>query len=167
MLRPLQLADSSVLVDWEADAVFCAHAGWKPNRLPALADAWWREQILHPDPMLIRLLAVVDGSPVGYADLYGDDLEERELGYLIAPSARWGQGLGSATARTALDHGFRVLGLRRVWAEAVEANEASVRVLRRLGMRPMGDGDVESFLGQPSRYLRFELFQEEWALAST
>lgn len=160
-LRPLKMTDARVLVSWEGDPVFCAHAGWKPDRPHAVALAWWREQIASPNPLLTRLLAVVDGSPVGYADLHGDGPEARELGYVVAPSSRWGQGLGTAIARAGLDHGFRVLGLRRVWAEAVEANEASVRVLRRLGMRSTGDGDAETFLGAPSRYKRFELLRED------
>ncbi|WP_227497099.1 GNAT family N-acetyltransferase [Planctomonas psychrotolerans] len=161
-LRPLRESDVPVLVGWEADEVFCAHARWRPHRPYAEATAWWRDRIVSPDPFLLRLLAVSNGVPVGYADLHGDEPDARELGYLIAPSARWGEGLGTATARAALARAFGDMRLHRVWAEAVEANAASVQVLRRLGMRETGVGNEESFLGQPSRYVRFELLREEW-----
>lgn len=124
---------------------------------------WWRDQIAQPDPKLIRLLALCNEQPVGYVDLYGDDIDARQLGYLIAPASRWSQGLGTAAARAGLLHGFESLGLRRIWAEAVEANTASVRVLQRLGMDETGPGEAEEFLGQASRYVQFEMLRSRWA----
>lgn len=120
-----------------------------------------------PDPKLIRLLALCHEQAVGYVDLYGDDIDARELGYLIAPASRWGQGLGIAAARAGLQHGFEALGLRRIWAEAIEANTASVRVLQRLGMDETGPGEAEEFLGQASRYVQFEMLRSRWAAGLT
>lgn len=161
-LRPLIEADAPTLAAWAVDPVFCAHAGWRPRDAPGDAVPWWREAIQHPDPALIRLLALSDNQPVGYVDLHGDDANERELGFAIGPSANWRQGFGAAAARVGLEHGFGVLGLSRIWAEAVEANVGSVRILRSLGMRETGSGAAEVFLGTPSRYLQFELSRAEW-----
>ncbi|MCO1338786.1 hypothetical protein BJH93_07775 [Kocuria polaris] len=60
-------------------------------------------------------------------------------------------------------YGFETLGLRRIWAEAVEANIGSVRILQGLGMRHTGPGDEETFLGAPSTYARFDLSRDDWA----
>ena len=79
-----------------------------------------------------------------------------------ARPTRWRHGLGTDAAYAGLAHGFTVLGLSRIWAEAVEANVSSVRVLRRVGMREIGPGDAESFLGTPSRLLRFDLSRADW-----
>lgn len=161
-LRPLIAADASTLASWATDPVFCAHAGWRLRDSPVDALYWWENAIVHPDPTLVRLLAVSDDNPVGYVDLHGEELARRELGYLIGPSARWGQGLGTAAARSALEFGFIELGLESIWAEAVEANPGSVRVLHRLGMRPAGVGTSAEFLGTRSRYLIFELSRDDW-----
>ncbi|MGI3785493.1 MAG: GNAT family N-acetyltransferase [Janthinobacterium lividum] len=162
LLRPLAAGDAETLASWEADEVFCAHAGWAPHASEQVAIAWWQNQITVPDPRLLRLLALHDESAVGYIDLYGGESHVRELGYVIAPAREWGRGLGTAAARAGLAYGFHTLGLRRVWAEAVEANTASVRVLHRLGMRQIGVGEAEDFLGRTSRYMQFEMLRNEW-----
>ncbi len=141
---------------------FRAHAGWREGAAHSETLDWWRHAIAHPDPKLHRLLALSDGDAVGYVDLYGDEEGVRELGYLIGPSNRWGLGLGTAAAHAGLHVGFEQLHLDCIWAEAVEANEASVRVLRRIGMRESGVGAEERFLDRPSRYLTFELLRSDW-----
>ncbi|MBB5641133.1 GNAT family N-acetyltransferase [Cryobacterium roopkundense] len=161
-LRKLTPSDADTLAEWQTDALFCAHAGWHVRESPHQAVEWWREQVSHPDPHLIRLLALEAQDPVGFIDLHGSGLAERELGYLVAPSTSWGRGLGTAAARAGIAFGFDGLGLSRIWAEAVEANVASVKVLRRLGMRETGLGSAEDFLGQASRYVQFEISAVEW-----
>lgn len=155
-------ADADTLASWATDPVFCAHAGWRLRESPVDAREWWRESIARSDPELVRLLVLSDDDPVGYVDLHGDEPGRRELGYLIGPSARWGQGLGTAAAFGALEFGFAELGLESIWAEAIEANVASVRVLRRLAMHPLGVGTSAEFLGVRSRFLTFEITAHDW-----
>lgn len=157
MLRPLQTTDATTLASWAGDETFCAHAGWSPNRTRQEMISRLEQLIAQPDPKLLRFLALDRAEAVGYVDLYGEGDTDRELGYVIGPSNRWGHGLRTAAARAGLAHGFTVLGLQRIWAEAVEANLASVQVLRRIGMTETGIGEVEDFLGRPSRYLQFEI----------
>ena len=161
-LRELTTADAETLAGWQTDALFCAHAGWKRRESQQQSVEWWRNQISHPDPHLIRLLALDTQHPVGYVDLHGSGQVERELGYLVGPSASWGHGLGTAAARAGVAFGFEGLGLTRIWAEAIEANAASVKVLRRLGMREIGFGHEEDFLGQTSRYVQYEIMAADW-----
>ena len=161
-LRELTQADAETLAGWQTDALFCAHAGWQARESLQEAVGWWHGQISHPDPHLIRLLVLDAQNPVGYVDLHGSGQVERELGYLIGPSTSWGRGLGTAAARAGVAFGFNGLGLSRIWAEAVEANTASVKVLRRLGMREIGLGSEEDFLGQTSHYVQFEILATEW-----
>ncbi|MBG6059145.1 RimJ/RimL family protein N-acetyltransferase [Cryobacterium sp. MP_M3] len=161
-LRELTQADAEALAGWQTDALFCAHAGWQARGSQQQAVGWWRDQISHPDPHLIRLLALDAQYPVGYVDLHGSGQVERELGYVVGPSTSWGRGLGTAAARAGVSFGFDGLGLSRIWAEAVEANTASVKVLRRLGMREIGLGSKEDFLGHTSHYVQFEILATEW-----
>ncbi|MDX6283038.1 MAG: hypothetical protein QOH03_4109, partial [Kribbellaceae bacterium] len=94
---------------------------------------------------------------VGYVDLAGGEVGWRELGYVVGPSARWGRGLGGVVARLGVEYGFGVLGLAEIRAEALDANVASVRILRSLGMTEVGRGEDDSFLGEPSFYRRFRI----------
>jgi [ribosomal protein S5]-alanine N-acetyltransferase len=60
----------------------------------------------------------------------GDDVE---IGWRLARGC-WGQGLATEAARAALQHGFKVLGFRRVIALVQSPNLASQRVCEKLGM---------------------------------
>lgn len=162
VLRPLSREDVQELASWAADQRFCAHADWSVNLSEERATRWWQDQVTSAPKDLIRLAAVSEQRVVGYVDLHGDDPAERELGFVIGPSARWGQGLGFAAAQAGLEYGFSVLGLHRIWAEALEANVASIRVLQRLGMDSIGPRESAPFLGQPSRYRGFQLLHSQW-----
>lgn len=154
--------DAATYASWAVDPVFCAHAEWRVRDRPGDAVPWWQSLIAEPPPLLLRLAAVHEGIVVGYVDLHGEGAATRELGYLIGPAVRWGRGLGTAAAAAGLAYGFDALGLARIWAEAVEANNGSVRVLEKLGMRETGPGDPAPHLGEPSRFLRFEISRDEY-----
>jgi RimJ/RimL family protein N-acetyltransferase len=63
---------------------------------------------------------------------------EIELAYELA-SQWWGQGLATEAARECLRYAFEQVGLGRVVAGADPSNFASLRVLERLGMKPIGE----------------------------
>ena len=60
-----------------------------------------------------------------------------ELGYALG-SAHWGKGYAFEALRAALDHGFREVDLNRVEADIDPRNEASGRLLEKLGFRKEG-----------------------------
>lgn len=156
-LRPLELADVATFVSWGRDRRFCEHAGWTVDLPVAELEAHWLALIERPKSGHLRLAAVAGDEVVGYVDLAGAEPDRRELGYVVGPSARWGRGLGGVLARLGIEYGFDVLGLREIWAEAVDANRASVRILASLGMTEVGRGADESFLGVASYYRRFAI----------
>lgn len=162
-LRSLVAADAVVFAAWGTDRVFCAHAEWSPDTALADRSKWWADIIAQPPPGLLRLAACVSGEVVGYVDLHGSEPDRRELGYLIGGRDRWNHGLGTLVARAGLAYGFEVLGLQTIWAEAIDANAASMAILRRLGMRETGLGAETEFLDVRSRYRQFELSEAEFA----
>ena len=151
-LRPMDVSDAGTFADWGSDPVFLAHAGWSDRATVEELTAWWTAFIAAPDPQLVRLSAVSGDDVVGYVDLHGDEQSTRELGFVIGPSSRWGRGLGTMAASAGLEYGFDVLKLSSVWAEAVDANVGSLRVLERIGMTRTGAGDDDMFLGS-SRFV--------------
>ena len=69
------------------------------------------------------------------------ETKDIELLYALAP-AYWGQRLASEAARAALRYGFRIQLFRRVNARTDKPNQASVRLLERLGMKLDGEMSV-------------------------
>ena len=64
------------------------------------------------------------------------DPPQLQLLYGLRPQF-WGQGLATEAAAAACNHGFGPVGLDRIVAATDADNEASARVLLRLGMRPV------------------------------
>lgn len=165
-LRPLIASDAETVAAWSLDATFVARAEWTPGLPLADHEKFWRTIIADPpERELLRLGVVHGGALVGYVDLYGLDPAERELGYVIGPSTRWGQGLGEAAARAGLEHAFERLGLASVWAEAIPLNVPSVRILERIGMRYTGTGDEAQFLGATAHYAQYRIAAGDYRAA--
>jgi len=76
------------------------------------------------------------GALVGSVSLSWNDSEHRqgELGYIFHP-AHAGHGYATEASREMLRVGFEQLGLHRIVGRLDARNEASARVLERLGMR--------------------------------
>jgi RimJ/RimL family protein N-acetyltransferase len=78
-------------------------------------------------------------EPVGLCGLVRrDSLPGPDLGFAFFPSA-WGRGWAAESAAAVLDHARYGLAIRRVLAITDPANAASIRVLRRVGMRKAGN----------------------------
>lgn len=88
-----------------------------------------------------------------------DEHGEVEIGWHLHPDS-WGFGYASEAARAVLAHGFAA-GLPEVIAVAHPTNDASIAVMRRIGMTDRGI--VEKWYEGPSRC--FSVTAAEWAQA--
>lgn len=70
---------------------------------------------------------------VGWFALYDRGDGTGELGYRLR-RAMWGSGYASEGARKLVDFGFACLALERIIADAMAVNQASRRVMERVGM---------------------------------
>jgi [ribosomal protein S5]-alanine N-acetyltransferase len=79
------------------------------------------------------------GEAIGTVGLLRVNHEHRrgELGYDLA-RRWWGKGLATEAAAAVVAWGFAVMGLHRIEAGALVGNDASVRVLEKLGFREEG-----------------------------
>lgn len=77
-----------------------------------------------------------DGRVIGDLTLWVRSAEwgQAEIGYVFSPGAA-GQGFATEAARALVDVAFGPLAAHRVYARADARNEASTRLLERLGMR--------------------------------
>lgn len=79
-----------------------------------------------------------------------------ELFFGLAPS-HWHRGIATECARRLIDHAFEALGHDRIEASTDDGNEASVRVLERIGMR---FDRRETMAGRDTIFYRIE--QADW-----
>ena len=110
---------------------------------PVLAYPDWEQ------PGIGRWAAVhrATGAVIGFAGLkYLPELGVVDLGYRFLP-AFWGRGLATEASRACLAYGFETLGLERVIGLTDPENQASMRVLEKVGMLP--EGALE-YHGQPA-----------------
>jgi [ribosomal protein S5]-alanine N-acetyltransferase len=90
-----------------------------------------------------------DETLIGETGFYGppDGSGTVEVGYSIVPAYR-GRGFASEATRALIEHALARPEIRRITAECLDDNTASLRVLEKLGMRRVGSA---------SATLRFEL----------
>ena len=94
---------------------------------------------------------------VGIAGLQPlDGGPEVELTYALVPAA-WGRGLATEAGAAALRYAFEEAGLERVVGIVKPENGASLTVLRKLGLRAVGEADHWG-----RRWEKYELVAADW-----
>jgi len=116
-------------------------------------------------------LAIVlnDGDcHIGNVGLHAIDYLDRsaEFGLLIGEKDAWGEGYGPEAGRLILDHGFRQLGLHRIFLHVYAFNERAQRVYAKLGFVPEGTLRESYFHdGTYHDTLIMSILEEEWRSA--
>ena len=100
---------------------------------------------------------VEQGEMIGTVGLLRFDFEHRhaEIGYEIA-RRWWGRGLTPEAAAAVIRYGFSVLDLHRIEAGVLPGNDASVRVLQKLGF--IEEGTRRDYLYSKGRFHSFRWF---------
>lgn len=94
---------------------------------------------------------------IGTVGLLRFDFEHRraEVGYEIAHRL-WGRGLTPEALAAVVRYGFSVMGLHRIEAGVLPGNDASVRVLQKLGF--LEEGPRRDYLYAKGRFHSFRWF---------
>ena len=93
---------------------------------------------------------------------WDEEAGQAETGYELA-SAWQGRGLMREALTAIIGFGFGQMQLRQVEANVVPGNEASLRLLRRLGFREVELRRGRGFWkGQPHDLIHLLLFREDW-----
>jgi ribosomal-protein-alanine N-acetyltransferase len=90
------------------------------------------------EPRTSYALAVIErssGDLIGSCglELAGDSQVTAET-YFALRKQSWGVGYGTEVVAAVVDHALRSLGLHRIWAHVVPGNDASRRVVEKIGM---------------------------------
>ena len=82
-----------------------------------------------------------DGVLVGGVGLTKDEDGLFELGYWLGRE-HWGRGYATEAAQRLLDHARSELGISRIKSSHLLGNDDSANVLRKLGFREIGEGEI-------------------------
>lgn len=157
---------------------------WPIRRLPEVSHwiTWHADTLeeyavafLVPERLATTLVLELDGRVVGDLMLRVEDAwaqaevrdqargVQAELGWCLAPDVQ-GQGLATEAVRELLRICFDELGVRRVVANCFADNEASWRLMERIGMRREAHTVRDSLhrTGQWLDGLTYAILREEW-----
>jgi RimJ/RimL family protein N-acetyltransferase len=170
LLRPLQPDDVEALYSYQSRPDVCRYIPYEPRSRQTIgeliADPTRNRQALDDEGQALLLAAVSRSSHAVVGDLMLRWASRRsrsaEIGYVFSPD-HWGNGYATEAARALVMMAFDGLGVHRVFARVDARNEASVRVLQRLGMRQEAHfRENDWFKGEWSDELDYALLENEW-----
>ena len=159
LFRDHEAADLDAYCAMEADPEVRRYVGVAPRTREA-AERKFRNGLDRPESNRLWMWGTVykpDGCYIGRCGVYphftlsGPVPGEGALGFYLA-RAYWGRGLATEAGRALVNFGFTELGLKRIVTAVQVGNDASVRVLEKLGFR------VErTEIGEARSFYHFEL----------
>jgi [ribosomal protein S5]-alanine N-acetyltransferase len=111
---------------------------WSTPPHPDLATtSAWLARLLARDPAAsVEFVVVLEGRVIGTAG--GGTLPE--VGYILHPD-HWGKGLAREAMRAVIAFAFANHPVDHLTADVDPRNDASIRLLQRLGFEPSGHAD--------------------------
>jgi ribosomal-protein-alanine N-acetyltransferase len=118
---------------------------WSPReswKTPADGEAWFSRIMAHRESgATIQFVIVLrdGGRPVGTLAVFHfeESVGSAEIGYVLGRE-HWGKGLMKEALAAFVQFAFEALGLKRLEAELDPRNEASAKVLERVGFTREG-----------------------------
>ncbi len=165
LLRPPRLEDVDAEFRIASDPEFAffamRHTATREGMAESVARRVARTWTDGPD-----FVVILEGHLIGDVRLDIDHPNAlAELGYGIARE-HWGKGLTTEAVQAVVDYTFRTFDVAKTWARADPRNDASVRVLEKLGMTQ--EGVLRKHLvrrGERVDRVYYGLLRTEWELA--
>jgi RimJ/RimL family protein N-acetyltransferase len=172
LLRPFLPSDIDALVAIHGDPGVVRYLYWdvrdRDELRGVLADKQQRVALAKEGDVLNLAAVLADtGELVGDVTLFWRSEQHRqgEVGYIMHP-AHGGRGYATEAAGALLRLGFEELGLHRITGRIDGRNDASARVLERLGMRREAHFvENEQVKGEWTDEVVYALLDREWRAA--
>ncbi|WP_367650626.1 GNAT family N-acetyltransferase [Nocardioides sp. zg-1308] len=167
LLRPHRMDDLDDLARFHGDPDVVRHVPW-PVRDRAATEETLRVKLTQTEleaPGQWLVLAVEHRASrrvIGEVLLKWASDRQGEVGFAFGRDHQ-GQGYAAEAATAMLRLGFDDLGFHRICAVVIEGNDASARLLGRLGFRQEGRMvDGVHFKGEWATQLVFAMLEDEW-----
>lgn len=171
VLRPHRMADLDDLVAFHSDPEVVRFVPW-PVRDRAATEETLRvkltqtELVAHGQWLVLAAEVRESGAVIGEVLLKWASDRQGEIGFAFARSHQ-GRGYAAEAATAMLRLGFDHLGFHRITAVVIEGNDASVRLLERLGFRQEARlVDGVHFKGEWATQLVLAMLEDEWRARS-
>ncbi|MEL6656829.1 MAG: GNAT family N-acetyltransferase [Bacteroidota bacterium] len=158
-LREFRLEDADDFYQLNLDPLVVQHTGDKPFADPSAAVAFIQSYDHYARHGYGRWAVILRQTEefIGFCGLkYHPSNSEVDLGFRLRRSD-WNKGLATEAARTCLEYGFTQLNLDLIIGRVRQANQASIKVLEKIGMQRKGGFDFEGFPGY-----RYEISAAEY-----
>jgi RimJ/RimL family protein N-acetyltransferase len=151
MLRPLELTDAELLWPSCSDPEIARYMAWETHTDASETVAFLRAEVARREEGRGATWGVFkDGEFCGIISLIGLVRGHRALTYDKAELAYWlgrdyqHQGIATEAALRVVEYGFDDLGLHKIVVAHFAANNASEKLIKRLGFRYVGE-QIEEF----------------------
>jgi RimJ/RimL family protein N-acetyltransferase len=166
-LRPFTDGDADDLYAYQSIPEVARYLYWDARDRAAsavsLADKAARTRLAAEGDSLV-LAAVRDGRVIGEVNLVWVSRVHRqgEIGFVFHPDAQ-GHGYATEAATAVLRLGFDTVGLHRIFGRCDARNDASARLMERLGMRREAHlRHNEVFKGEWGDEFVYAILDHEW-----
>lgn len=171
VLRPFEEADAAAVFALAANPAVTRYTLWDAHQSIADTLVFVRDYARSryaegvPEPYAVCPKDDPEGRPAGAVGVFWASQPHRtmELGYWLGEPF-WGRGLTAEACRALIDHAFETYGPERLQARVIAGNDASARVLAKLGFQP--EGTLRSSLyrrGRVEDVHFFSLLKAEWS----
>jgi RimJ/RimL family protein N-acetyltransferase len=169
LLRPFVAEDLDALHDLRSRPEVTRYLYWEPasrDEVSRELDRRVRHRTLEREGETLHLATVLRGGGAVVGDvslkLLSRKHEQGEVGFVVHPDHQ-GLGLAGEAARAMLRLGFEIFGFHRIIGRCDGRNDASARLMRRLGMRHEAHfRENERFKGEWGDELVFAMLAAEW-----
>ncbi|GAA5338589.1 MULTISPECIES: GNAT family N-acetyltransferase [Thermus] len=136
-LDPIQRAHLPKIIAWMYKEEVIARAFFGdplPKSLEEM-EAWLQQLRANPNARVLAVIHRETEEIVGEVALQPIDWRNRSAFFaiILGEESRRGEGLGTEASRLVLRYAFEGLNLNRVEANVLSSNEASTRLLKRVG----------------------------------
>ncbi|MCM2282398.1 MAG: GNAT family N-acetyltransferase [Bdellovibrionaceae bacterium] len=169
LLRPLSMTDASAIFEYAQNPNVSRYTLWEPHTTVKDSEAYVLDYALPyyrnntPEPLGITL----NGDPTKVVGTVGcfwvsKTAKTMELAYALAEPL-WGKGLVAEASHALMDYCFKEYGLSRIQARCKVENQASARVMEKIGMK--FEGTLRSAIFHRERYWdmhSYAVLRSEW-----
>jgi RimJ/RimL family protein N-acetyltransferase len=139
-LRPLDLADTPVLMTWMNDPEVTRQLRAYRPIMRLAEEEFLRKLSTSETDVALGIMVREPEQFIGVTGLHRLDIRNRhaEFGITIGEKSAWGKGHGTEATRLMVQYAFDRLNLHRVWLNVYEFNERARHVYEKVGFRMEG-----------------------------
>ena len=166
-LRKIDAGDTKTLFKWGQDGLYHKTAGFE--KFDDLKQAQKAANQYHKRPYSFAIIEKRTQKMIGLVELYERGLDEqagllvtKDLGFMLDKNY-WHRGLMSEALTVLINYAFDELKQQQIWAGTFPTNEASQKILKKLGFKYIYTADfkkISDTIGFEEKY--FLLTPDDW-----